>query len=49
MLHSGATGSLDTNNMKAAVVGIVFGETGVLADVSIKGSKISPIDGKDIG
>lgn len=49
MMDSGKAGSLDSENVKADVVGIVFGESGVIADVSIKGSKISPIDAKDIG
>lgn len=49
MLDSGKAGTVSSENVKANVVGIVFGETGVIADVSIKGSKISPIEAKDIG
>jgi lipid-binding SYLF domain-containing protein len=49
MLDAGTSGSMDTNNIKEPVVGIVFGESGLLADVSIKGSKISGIPAKDIG
>ncbi len=49
MLESGAGGTINTNNIKESVVGIIFGETGLLADVSIKGSKISSLDPKEIG
>jgi lipid-binding SYLF domain-containing protein len=49
MLDTGAAGSIDTNSIKADVVGIVFGETGVIADISVKGSKISGIEAKDLG
>ncbi len=49
MLDTGASGSIDTSNIKEPVVGIIFGETGILADVSIKGSKISAIDPSELG
>lgn len=49
MLSSGTDGAVDTSNIKESIVGIVFGQSGLLADVSLKGSKISSIDTKDIG
>ncbi len=48
MLDSGAAGTIDTSTIKEPVVGIVFGESGLLADASIKGSKISSLDPKEL-
>jgi lipid-binding SYLF domain-containing protein len=48
MLETGTGGTVDTSNIKASVVGIAFGESGMLADVSLKGSKISPLDPKEL-
>lgn len=43
----GATGKLDTTNLQQAIVGFVFGEKGLMADLSLEGSnfkKIAVID-----
>ena len=39
----GATGKLDTTNLKQAVVAFVFGEKGLMADLSLEGSNFKKI------
>ena len=38
---AGAGGSLDTRNMSSPIVGFVFGNKGLMVDLSLKGSKYS--------
>lgn len=38
---TGAGGSLDTRNMSSPIVGFVFGNKGLMVDLSLKGSKYS--------
>ena len=41
--HIGANGSIDTNTAQQPVVGFVLNNTGLMAGVSLQGSKITPI------
>jgi lipid-binding SYLF domain-containing protein len=40
----GAGGSYDSQTLKKPIVGFVFGEKGLIADLSLEGSKINKID-----
>ena len=42
----GAGGSLDTTKLKAPIVGFVFGQKGLMADVSLEGLKFTKIKPK---
>lgn len=42
----GAAGEYDSETLKSAIIGFVFDEKGVIADVSLEGSKISRISPK---
>jgi lipid-binding SYLF domain-containing protein len=44
VLKTGASGELDTTNLADPVVGLVFGETGLMADATIEGSKYTKLD-----
>ena len=44
VVEAGATGSLDTTTSKSPVVAFNFGEAGLMAGVSIEGTKVSKID-----
>jgi lipid-binding SYLF domain-containing protein len=39
----GATGKLDTTKMQAAVVALVFGEKGLMGDLSLEGSNFKKL------
>jgi lipid-binding SYLF domain-containing protein len=43
MIHGGG-GNYDTDTLKKPVVGFVFGEKGLIGDLSLEGSKIDKID-----
>ena len=43
LAKAGAGGDYDTETLKKAIVGFVFGEKGLIADASLEGSKISKI------
>ncbi len=42
----GKTGKLDTTNVRSAIVAFIFGETGVMGDVSVDGGRFKRIDPK---
>jgi len=44
MLSKGKGGDYDTETLKKPVLGFVFGEKGLIADLSLEGSKISKIE-----
>jgi lipid-binding SYLF domain-containing protein len=44
MISKGAGGDYDTETLKKPVLGFVFGEKGLMADLSLEGSKINKID-----
>ena len=44
--EKGKSGTLDTTSLKSAIVAFVFGETGVMADASVKGGRFKRIDAK---
>jgi lipid-binding SYLF domain-containing protein len=44
VLQTGASGKLDTTNISDPVVGFVFGEQGLMADVAIEGSKYTKLE-----
>jgi lipid-binding SYLF domain-containing protein len=44
MIHSGAGANYDTETLKKPVVGFVFGQKGLIGDLSLDGSKIDKID-----
>lgn len=43
LISKGAAGDYDSNTLKKPVLGFVFGEKGVMADLSFEGSKINKI------
>ena len=43
-VDAGATGSIDTTTAKDAIIGFNFGEEGLMAGVSIEGTKIEKMD-----
>ncbi|MCB1833553.1 MAG: hypothetical protein KDH19_08970 [Geminicoccaceae bacterium] len=44
LVEAGAGGDLDTDNITKPVVGFVFGQSGLMANVSIEGSKYTRIE-----
>ena len=44
MVKQGAGGSVDTKQINAPVVVFVFGHTGLMADASVEGTKITRLD-----
>jgi len=44
MVNIGAGGSLDTETMKDPIVGFVIGQRGLMANLSLEGTKISKLD-----
>ncbi len=44
LVKVGAGGDYDTETLKKPVVGFVFGEKGLIADLSLEGTKINSID-----
>jgi len=44
MVNVGAGGSLDTETMKDPIVGFVIGQRGLMANLSLEGTKISKLD-----
>ena len=44
--EKGKSGALDTNSLKADIVAFIFGETGVMADASVKGGRFKRLDAK---
>ena len=46
LVNIGAGGSIDTTKLKEPIVGFVFGQTGLMAGVSIEGLKLTRINPK---
>ena len=44
VVEAGATGSLDTTTAQNPVIAFNFGEEGLMAGVSVEGTKVSKID-----
>jgi lipid-binding SYLF domain-containing protein len=44
LIDIGAGGSIDSMNVKAPIVGFVVGQTGLMVNVTLEGSKISKLD-----
>jgi lipid-binding SYLF domain-containing protein len=44
MVNVGAGGSLDTETMKDPIVGFIIGQKGLMANLSLEGTKISKLD-----
>ena len=44
LVNVGAAGTLDTTNIKGPIVGFVFGNKGLMADLSLTGSKYTKIE-----
>jgi lipid-binding SYLF domain-containing protein len=44
VISKGAGGDYDTETLQKPVVGFVFGEKGLMADLSLEGSKVNKID-----
>ena len=44
VVSKGAGGNYDTETLQKPVVGFVFGEKGLMADLSLEGSKVNKID-----
>jgi lipid-binding SYLF domain-containing protein len=44
LVKQGAEGSVDTKQIDAPVLAFVFGHTGLMADVSVEGTKISKLE-----
>ena len=44
VVKTGATGSLDTTTAQSPVIGFNFGETGLMAGVSVEGTKVTKLD-----
>jgi lipid-binding SYLF domain-containing protein len=46
LVKIGAGGSIDTNNIKEPIVGFIFGEKGLMYNLSLEGSKMTKLDKK---
>jgi lipid-binding SYLF domain-containing protein len=46
LISKGSAGDYDSNTLKKPILGFVFGEKGVMADLSFEGSKINKIEKK---
>ena len=44
VMSKGAGSEYDSENLRKPIIGFVFGEKGLIGDVSLKGSKIKKID-----
>jgi lipid-binding SYLF domain-containing protein len=44
VIDAGATVDIDTTNLQAATIGFVFDESGLMANATIEGSKITRLD-----
>lgn len=44
VISGGASGDYDTQTLQKPIIGFIFGEKGLIADVSFEGSKVSKID-----
>ena len=46
LIEIGASGSIDTSTVKDAIVGFIFGEKGLMYNLSLEGSKMTKLDRK---
>jgi len=46
LIKIGAGGAIDTNNIKEPIVGFIFGEKGLMYNLSLEGSKMTKLDKK---
>jgi lipid-binding SYLF domain-containing protein len=44
LISKGAAGDYDTNTLKKPILGFVFYEKGLMADLSLEGSKINKVN-----
>lgn len=44
--EKGKSGTLDTTNIRSAIVAFIYGETGVMGDASVEGGRFKRIDAK---
>jgi len=44
LVKAGAGGAYDSQTLQKPILGFVFGEKGLIADLSLEGSKINSID-----
>jgi len=44
VVSNGAAGAYDTETLKKPILGFIFGEKGLIGDVSVSGSKIKRIE-----
>jgi len=44
VLSKGAGGDYDTQTLQRPILGFVFGEKGLIGDVSLDGSKVTKLD-----
>ena len=44
VVEAGATGSLDTTTAQSPVIGFNFGEKGLMAGVSVEGTKVTKLE-----
>jgi lipid-binding SYLF domain-containing protein len=44
LVRIGVAGEIDTNNISEPVIGFVFGEQGLMANLSLEGAKISKLE-----
>ncbi len=44
LIKTGGGGEYDTQTLQKPILGFVFGQKGLIGDLSIEGSKINPID-----
>ena len=49
VVSKGAGGQYDTKTLQQPIIGFVFGEKGLIGDLSLEGSKISKMDMKEDG
>ncbi len=43
LANLGAGGTIDTNTLRQPIIGFVFGNKGLMVDISLKGTKITKI------
>jgi lipid-binding SYLF domain-containing protein len=46
LVNMGAGGSVDTTKLKEPIVGFVYGQKGLMADISLEGLKFTKINPK---
>ena len=44
LITTGVAGEIDTNTINQPVIGFIFGEQGLMANLSLEGAKITKVD-----